>query len=142
LLLPEKDDPDTFVRSQGADAFRALAAGAIALPDFFVDELDKRVDFKSTGGRGRFDVSAKPLLRRLPEGSYRERFWTRCAARWTLADVFQKLMDDAPAFVVEQPRPPKPAPASARLSCKRSSTWPCITQAPPCARRTPNSSRH
>ena len=25
LLLPEKDDPDTFVRSQGADAFRALA---------------------------------------------------------------------------------------------------------------------
>jgi cytochrome oxidase Cu insertion factor (SCO1/SenC/PrrC family) len=72
LLLPEKDDPDTFVPTQGADAFRALAAGAIALPDFFVDELDKRVDFKSTGGRGRFDVSAKPLLRRLPEGRYRE----------------------------------------------------------------------
>jgi DNA primase len=71
LLLPEKDDPDTFVRSQGADAFRALAASAVALPDFFVEELDKRVDFKSTGGRGRFDVSAKPLLKRLPEGSYR-----------------------------------------------------------------------
>ncbi len=26
LLLPEGDDPDTFVRSQGPDAFRALAA--------------------------------------------------------------------------------------------------------------------
>ena len=45
LLLPEKDDPDTFVRSQGADAFRALAAGAVSLPDFFVEELDERVDF-------------------------------------------------------------------------------------------------
>ncbi|HVJ28919.1 MAG TPA: DNA primase, partial [Gammaproteobacteria bacterium] len=103
LLLPEKDDPDTFVRSQGADAFRTLAAGAIALPDFFVDELDKRVDFKSTGGRGRFDVSAKPLLRRLPEGSYRETILDALRGKMNLSsDVFQKLMDDAPALVVEQ----------------------------------------
>src|SRR5262245_57072754 len=105
LLLPEKDDPDTFVRSQGADAFRALAAGAIALPDFLVDELDKRVDFKSTGGRGRFDVSAKPLLRRLPEGSYRETILDALRGKMNLAsDVFQKLMDDAPALVVQQPK--------------------------------------
>jgi DNA primase len=103
LLLPEKDDPDTFVRSQGADAFRALAASAIALPDFFVDELDKRVDFKSTGGRARFDVSAKPLLRRLPEGSYRETILDALRGKMGLSsDVFQKLMDDAPAFVVER----------------------------------------
>jgi DNA primase len=113
LLLPEKDDPDTFVRSQGADAFRALAAGAIALPDFFIDELDKRVDFKSTGGRGRFDVSAKPLMRRLPEGSYRETILDALRGKMGLsADVFQKLMDDAPAFVVE--RRPGPAPGGKR----------------------------
>jgi DNA primase len=104
LLLPEKDDPDTFVRSQGADAFRALAASAVALPDFFVDELDKRVDFKSTGGRARFDVSAKPLLKRLPEGSYRETILETLRARMNLsADVFQSLMNDAPAFVVQRP---------------------------------------
>jgi len=105
LLLPEKDDPDTFVRSEGADAFRALAAGAVALPDFFVDELDKRVDFKSTGGRGRFDVAAKPLLKRLPEGSYREAILDALRAKMNLsADLFQQLMGDAPGFVVEQPR--------------------------------------
>jgi DNA primase len=104
LLLPEKDDPDTFVRTQGADAFRALAATAVALPDFFVDELDKRVDFKSTGGRGRFDVAAKPLLKRLPEGSYRETILDALRAKMNLsADVFQKLMEDAPAFVVQRP---------------------------------------
>ena len=113
LLLPEKDDPDTFVRSQGADAFRALAAGAIALPDFFVDELDKRVDFRSTGGRGRFDVSAKPLLRRLPEGSYRATILDALRGKMGLStDVFQTLMDDAPAFVVE--RRPSPAPGGKR----------------------------
>src|SRR5690349_2161821 len=104
LLLPEKDDPDTFVRSQGAEAFRALAASAVALPDFFVDELDKRVDFKSTGGRGRFDVTAKPLLKRLPEGSYRETILDALRARMNLsADVFQKLMEDTPASVVQRP---------------------------------------
>jgi DNA primase len=104
LLLPEKDDPDTFVRSQGADAFRALAAGAVALPEFFVDELDKRVDFKSTGGRGRFDVSAKPMLKRLPEGSYREAILDALRARMNLSnDVFRKLMEDAPALVVQRP---------------------------------------
>jgi DNA primase len=104
LLLPEKDDPDTFVRSQGADAFRALAAGAVALPDFFVEELDKRIDFKSTGGRGRFDVSAKPLLRRLPEGSYRETILEALRGKMGLAtDLFRKLLEDAPAFLVPQP---------------------------------------
>jgi DNA primase len=104
LLLPEKDDPDTFVRSQGPEAFRALAASAVALPDFFVDELDKRVDFKSTGGRGRFDVTAKPLLKRLPEGSYRETILDALRAKMNLsADVFEKLMEDTPAFVVQRP---------------------------------------
>jgi DNA primase len=106
LLLPEKDDPDTFVRSQGADAFRTLAAGAVALPDFFVEELDKRVDFRSTGGRARFDVSAKPLLKRLPEGSYREAILDALRDKMGLdASVFQKLMEDAPAFVVTRQRP-------------------------------------
>ncbi len=106
LLLPEKDDPDTFVRSQGADAFRALAAGAIALPDFFVDELDKRVDFKSTGGRGRFDVSAKPL-RRLPEGSYRETVLD--ALRGNMGPRVGRVREadgrTRRQFVVEQARP-------------------------------------
>jgi DNA primase len=105
LLLPEKDDPDTFVRSHGAEAFRALAASAVALPDFFVEELDKRIDFKSTGGRGRFDVSAKPLLRRLPEGSYRETILEALRGKMGLGtDLFRKLLEDAPAYVVQQPR--------------------------------------
>src|SRR5262245_57262482 len=106
LLLPEKDDPDTFVRSQGADAFRALAAGAVALPEFLVDELDKRIDFKTTGGRARFDAEAKPLLRRLADGSYRETILDALRGKMNLsADVFQKLMEDAPApaLVVQRP---------------------------------------
>ena len=92
LLLPEKDDPDSFVRSHGADAFRALAGSAVSLPDFLVKELDERVDFANAGGRARFDSTAKPLLRRLPEGSYRETILEMLRAKMGLsADVFRHL---------------------------------------------------
>ncbi len=112
LLLPEKDDPDTFVRAHGADAFRALAAGAVSLPDFLVAELDERVDFANAGGRARFDAIAKPILRRLPEGSYRETILEMLRARMSLpADVFQRLLTDAAAPVVAQ-RTPAPAATS------------------------------
>src|SRR5262249_37252870 len=101
LLLPEKDDPDTFVRSNGADAFRELAAGAVSLPEFLVKELNERVDFGSAGGRARFDATAKPLLKRLPEGSYRET--TLEALRGVMGlsrEVFDHLMHDAAPAVV------------------------------------------
>ena len=111
LLLPEQDDPDTYVRAHGADAFRALAEGAVSLPEFLVDELDARVDFKSPGGRARFDAAAKPLLRRLPEGSYRETILELLRGKMGLsADVFGHLLSDAAAPVVARPAAP-PAPA-------------------------------
>jgi DNA primase len=108
LLLPEEDDPDTFVRAHGADAFRQLAAGAVSLPQFLVKELDDRVDFNSPGGggRARFDTAAKPLLKRLPEGSYRETTLEMLRDAMGLPrEVFDQLMSDAPAAVIAKPRP-------------------------------------
>ena len=53
LLLPEADDPDTFVRSRGADAFRGARRDALCrCPSSLVKELDARVDF-GTAGRAR-----------------------------------------------------------------------------------------
>jgi DNA primase len=113
LLLPENDDPDSFVRAHGADAFRDLANSAVSLPEFLVDELDARVDFKSAGGRARFDATAKPMLRRLPDGSYRETILEMLRAKMGLsADVFTHLMADAAAPVVAQP-PARAMPAGA-----------------------------
>jgi DNA primase len=104
LLLPDGDDPDTFVRSRGADAFRVLAAGAVSLPEFLVKELDARVDFASAGGRARFDAVAKPLLRRLPEGSYRETTLEMLRAVMGLSrEVFEHLLGDAAPPVIEKP---------------------------------------
>jgi DNA primase len=103
LLLPEKDDPDTFVRTHGADAFRELADGAVSLPEFLVEELDQRIDFANPGGRARFDATAKPLLRRLPEGSYRETILEMLRAKMGLSsDVYRHLMADAAAPVLAE----------------------------------------
>jgi DNA primase len=97
LLLPEGDDPDSFVRTQGPDAFRALAEQAAPLSDFFVRELVARVDLNSVDGRSRFNAIAKPLLMRLPEGVYRAAVKDALASHFTPAVLDALLSDTATA---------------------------------------------
>jgi len=110
LLLPESDDPDTFVRAQGADAFRALAAAAAPLSDFLVKELAARVDFGTVDGRSRFEAIAKPLLKRLPQGTYRAAVMDAFGRTLHLdPSVLDQMMSDRPAVAA-----PSAAPSSAR----------------------------
>jgi len=105
LLLPEKDDPDTFVRSHGADAFRTMAADAAPLSDFLVKELAERVDFGTVDGRSRFEAIAKPLLTKLPEGTYRAAVMDAFGAALHLVPgMLDQLMANKPAAPVA-PRP-------------------------------------
>jgi DNA primase len=95
LLLPEGDDPDSFVRTKGPDAFRALAEKAAPLSDFLVEELKARVDFGSVDGRSRFQAIAKPLLKRLPEGTYRAAVMDAFATALRLTpDVLDAMMSE------------------------------------------------
>ncbi len=48
-----------------------MAEKADPLSDFLVKELTSRVDLETVDGRSRFQAIAKPLLKRLPEGTYR-----------------------------------------------------------------------
>jgi DNA primase len=107
LLLPEGDDPDSFVRTKGADAFRALAEAAAPLSDFLVKELTTRVDLNSVDGRSRFQAIAKPLLTRLPEGTYRAAVMDAFGAALRLApDVLDALMSESNVAPRAQPRSP------------------------------------
>jgi DNA primase len=113
LLLPEGDDPDSFVRSKGADAFRALAEQAAPLSDFLVKELTARVDLNSVDGRSRFQAIAKPLLMRLPEGTYRAAVMDAFGASLRLTpDVLDALMSDSRVA-------PRARPSSATSGVKR-----------------------
>ncbi|MCH7891282.1 MAG: DNA primase, partial [Gemmatimonadetes bacterium] len=79
LLPPEGHDPDSLVREQGAEAFRALVATAKPLSEFLLEELQSKVDLASTDGRSRLTALVRPLLTRLPVGVYRELLLERLA---------------------------------------------------------------
>ncbi|MEQ1517946.1 MAG: DNA primase, partial [Usitatibacteraceae bacterium] len=62
LFLPAEDDPDTFVRRLGKDAFMEELEGAKHLSAFLFDELSSQVDLGNEEGRTRLLMLAKPLL--------------------------------------------------------------------------------
>ncbi len=65
LFLPTEDDPDSYVRAHGAEAFRKLAEQAMPLTDFLMQELKSGKDLAAAEGRSQLVHAAKPLLGRL-----------------------------------------------------------------------------
>lgn len=65
LFLPEGEDPDSYVRAQGAEAFRKLCDQAMPLSDFLLAELREKTDLNSQEGRVRLAKLAEPYLAKL-----------------------------------------------------------------------------
>jgi DNA primase len=63
LFLPEGEDPDTYVRAQGKEAFEDLVGRAEPLSSYLLAQLRARVDTNTMEGRSRLVHEAKPLLK-------------------------------------------------------------------------------
>jgi DNA primase len=85
LFLPEGDDPDSLVRTEGREAFEARLPGALPLSEFFVQRLSEQVDTGTVDGRARLAELARPLIARMPEGVYRQLLIDRLAEAVGLA---------------------------------------------------------
>ncbi len=72
LFLPDGEDPDSLVRSAGAEAFTELVEQAQPLSEFFFDHFTSQVDMNAIDGRARLVELARPELERIPEGVFRE----------------------------------------------------------------------
>jgi len=81
LFLPQGEDPDTFVRAHGKEAFEALIGTALPLSRYLLDELSGRTDLGSAEGRARFVNEAKPLVTQLREGAFRVQILRELAGR-------------------------------------------------------------
>ncbi|MGH8707615.1 MAG: DNA primase [Burkholderiales bacterium] len=116
LFLPEGEDPDTFVRAQGKDAFERLAARAQALSGFLLGELRAQSDLASPEGRARFQVTAKPLLQRLAAPALRQQLVR------AVAELAQIAPDYAEGYYAPQgeARPRRPALGRAQAPLPRS----------------------
>ena len=71
VFLPDGQDPDSYVNEHGAAAFEKLLDTGVPLSQFLIDELAGQVDTGSVDGRARLAELARPLVNRIPEGTYR-----------------------------------------------------------------------
>jgi DNA primase len=65
LFLPPEHDPDSFVRSQGREAFERLLAEAVPLSTLALKELSGAADMTTAEGRAKFLQDARPLVKKV-----------------------------------------------------------------------------
>ncbi len=72
LFLPDGEDPDTLVRSEGTDAFRArINQHAQPLADYFFQQLSEEADPRSLEGKAHLVTLAAPLIDKIPGNNLR-----------------------------------------------------------------------
>ena len=65
LFLPDGEDPDTYIRKHGKEAFERAAGQAQPLSEFLLGELRVQADTRSAEGRAQFLVAAKPYIQKI-----------------------------------------------------------------------------
>ncbi|MBI1943251.1 MAG: DNA primase [Betaproteobacteria bacterium] len=119
LFLPEDDDPDSYIRNRGREAFERLVREAPTLSGFLLSELRAGADLSSAEGRSKYLVAAKPHLHKLTAPALRLQLLKEIAdaARVSQEEARQLLeVKDAPAFA-------RPAPARAQQRAPVSHEW-------------------
>ncbi|MGI4814242.1 MAG: DNA primase [Janthinobacterium lividum] len=71
LFLPAEHDPDSFLRSEGAEAFEAEIKRALPLSQFLLNEILAGNEMGTPEGRAKAMFDAKPLLGALPANALR-----------------------------------------------------------------------
>src|SRR5690606_40060566 len=79
LFLPDGENPDTSVRSEGAAGFDARLQQATPLSQFFFDTLSDGVALSTLDGRARLAERARPLLAQIPDGAFGDLMQQRLA---------------------------------------------------------------
>jgi DNA primase len=133
LFLPPEHDPDSFVRSEGTQAFERCIADAVPLSRQMIDCARDGCDLTGAEGRARFLAQARPLWQSLPDGALRSQVLLDIAAQAQLgaSEVAalwgQKLAPARPRSGLPRSRPRAPVrgPADnvARLLLLRSDWW-------------------
>jgi DNA primase len=94
LFLPDGEDPDTYVRRHGKEAFETRVREAQPLSDFLLGELRAESNLATAEGRARFVTAAKPHIHKLAAPALRVQLVNAVAelARVSEADI-QRLME-------------------------------------------------
>jgi DNA primase len=111
LFLPEGDDPDSYVRAYGREAFERLVREAQTLSEFLLAELRGAAELASPEGRSRFLSAAKPYLRQIAAMALRLQVLKEVAALAGVSqDEAEQILELRPARPYARPGPPRPQP--------------------------------
>ena len=66
-FLPETEDPDSFIRNKGADAFREFVSKAVPFETFLIDQLRRGKDLTTCEGRAHMTHEALDVLARIQD---------------------------------------------------------------------------
>ena len=121
MFLPEGDDPDSAVRAHGRDQFELRADEAHSLGTFLFQRLAAQVDLETIDGRSRLHELARPLLARIPGGSFQQLATKRLAELTGIdADDLTRLsMEDKEAARPKRRVATRVRPASPGISPTR-----------------------
>ncbi|HIQ42949.1 MAG TPA: DNA primase [Pseudomonas oleovorans] len=108
LFLPDGEDPDTLVRAEGTDAFRArINQHAQPLADYFFQQLSEEADPRSLEGKAHLVTLAAPLIDKIPGNNLRALMRQRLSEITGLSGEALSQVASSPA-----PSPASPAPGS------------------------------
>lgn len=80
LLLPDEEDPDSFLRKNGREAFMNHLQQARYLGDFLFDQLLLQVDTSQLEGKARLAKLAIPLIEKIPFGVIQHKLFEQLAS--------------------------------------------------------------
>ncbi len=110
LFLPAEDDPDSYVRKHGQDAFENLAREAQTLSGFLLGELRAQADLSTPEGRSKFLTEAKPHLQKITAAGLKLQLLKEFAAQAGVSqEEAEGLMElrNAGARTYSRPAPPR-----------------------------------
>ncbi|MEN8710611.1 MAG: DNA primase [Arenicellales bacterium] len=102
LFLPEGEDPDTYVKKLGHDAFvMQIQQQSLPLPEYMLSHLSADIDLQRMDGKAKLAGLARPLLNSLPRGTLKAMLLRELAAithmdEASLTELMQEEKKPAP----------------------------------------------
>ncbi len=106
LFLPDGEDPDSMVRSDGREAFEQRVSKSQSIADYLIEQLTKELDLERLDGRARLAERARPHLQKIPDGVFKQ----------LLVEEFARQCHTQPERLLLSKQTPQSSPANTALS--------------------------
>jgi DNA primase len=143
LFLPEGEDPDSFIRTQGQEKFAGLVRGAETLSQFLLAELRSRFNLETNEGRAQLVSAAKPYIQRITAPILRVQLINAVAELGRIShDEIRQLLEVSQPERYRRASPPKTPSASVKTSLEWSLLYSLVTNLPMFVHIDPELLRH